>query len=459
MTTEIDLRPIGGFNLDLDQYFGLWAVEDSRFLAMLDRVAKLDLAEHVRVELAGPGARGEGREAARAAAEIRAGEETQIAVIDIQGTLTKRGSSLSAGGSMIRLRQAVRRAAQDSDVDAIVLRIDSPGGTVSGTADLAKEVARASQQKPVVAYVEDLTASAAYWIASQAGKVFANDRTAWIGSIGTYMGLYDYSGMAGQEGVKAVVIRSGEFKGAGFPGTEITAEQQDYWQTLVDKTQVEFSAAVAAGRKLSAAKVAQLADGRVHMAEDARALGLIDGIQTFEETLTQLQAQLPGKRSNLKPRNQIMSEESTKAGDQLPAVVPVEKSAAEYGEIVAACPGADEKFICSQLATQATVEQSRQAWMQQQQSRLEAAQQEAEQAKAAAASPGVDALGGAAGGEEAAGGGDWADPVQAWNKAVDEKVAAGMSKQKAASLVNRQNPGLREASVAAYNEEHGRRSG
>ncbi len=454
--TEIDLRPIGGFNLDLDQYFGLWAVEDSRFLAMLDRVGRLDLAAHVREGSgewgvdSGEWAAGSGQRAAGSGET----EETTIAVINIQGTLTKRGSSFSTGGSMIRLRQAVRRAARDSDVDASILKIDSPGGTVSGTADLAKEVARATQEKPVYSYVEDLTASAAYWIASQADKVYANDRTARIGSIGTFIGLYDYSGAAGQEGIKAVVIRSGKFKGEGFPGEEITADQKDYWQSLVDKIQVEFSQAVASGRKLSAAKVAELADGRVHVAADAQALGLIDGIQTFDETLAQLRAQLPDKRSNLKPRKRTMSEETTNAGEQIPAVVAVEKSAADYGGIVAACPGADEKFICTQLAGKATAEQAQRAWMKEQQHRLEAAQEETAQAKAAAKKPGVDALGGAAGGENA--GGDWADPVQAWNKAVDEKVAAGMPRQKAASRVNRENRGLREACVAAYNEEHRR---
>jgi len=224
---EIDLGPILAFDLDLSQYFGLWAVESHRFLATFDRVARMDLFSHVAANTAEPQA------SARKSA-TKMGDD--IAVLDIRGTMTKRGSSL-AGGGMIEVRQQLRQAIADPEVEGILLRIDSPGGTVSGTADLANDVFKANKRKPVLAFAEDLAASAAFWVASQADAIIANTETAMVGSIGTFIGLHDLSGAAGQQGIRPIVIKSGQFKGAGFPGTEITTEQVAEWQTLVDKTQ------------------------------------------------------------------------------------------------------------------------------------------------------------------------------------------------------------------------------
>jgi signal peptide peptidase SppA len=447
---DIDLRPIAGLSLDLDQYFGLWAVEDSRFLGLLSHIQALDLVQHIEC-------RTSAAEVSQARVRQEQAAEARIAVIQIDGTMTKRGSSLSTAGATVAIRKAVRAAARDEAIGGILLQIDSPGGTVAGTADLANEVYRANQQKPVWGFAEDLTASAAYWVASQAGRVVANDRTAMIGSIGTYAALYDYSGLAGREGIRAVVIRAGRFKGAGFPGSRITEEQEAYWQELIDKTQAEFSEAIARGRGLSLEKVKEeLADGRVHMAADAQALGLIDGIQTFEETLGQLRGQLK-QTGNSKPRNtrSMMTQQSNSEGGnvQLPPVQPLPSSAASFEELVSALPGADEKFIFAQQKAKATVEQARQAWMTEQAARIEAAQKRAEEAEQAAAAakkkPGVKPLGGAGEGSSYDG-----DPVAEWNAAIKEKIAGGMSRQRAASAVNRENPGLRESYVAAYNAEH-----
>jgi len=298
MTVSIDVKPIRAI-VNLDQYLGLWAVEESRFLAMFNQVAGMDLLAHVTAN--------QDRAPTAASTRKATGKSGSIGVIDIQGTMTKAGSSLSMAGSTVLVRQAVRQAADDSDVAAIVLRIDSPGGTVAGTADLAREVARANAKKPVVAFIEDLGASAAYWVASQAGKVIANDKTALIGSIGTFMGLYDLSGAAAMAGVKPVVIRAGKYKGTGFEGTEITDEQKAYWQERIDQIQVEFSAGIAKGRGLSTEAVDKLADGRIHTAGESVALGLIDGIQTLDETIDQLRVQLAKPEPHSKTRNQTMS--------------------------------------------------------------------------------------------------------------------------------------------------------
>jgi protease-4 len=130
-----------------------------------------------------------------------------VAVISLTGKLMKQQASMGGGTSTVQARRDIRAAASDPDIGAILLRIDSPGGTAAGTKELADEITAAKTKKPVWAYVEDMAASAAYWAASQASRIIANE-TALVGSIGTYGVVQDTSGMAAMEGVKVHVIRS-----------------------------------------------------------------------------------------------------------------------------------------------------------------------------------------------------------------------------------------------------------
>jgi len=218
--------------------------------------------------------------------------EGGIAVVGIAGPLTKAGmfsfwTGQQIGTSTMRVRQAINAAANDPNISAILLHIDSPGGSVSGTADAAEAVFNARKRKRVYAYVEDMGASGAYWLASQAEKVFANS-TAIIGSIGTYTVLYDFSKMAEAEGVKVHVVSTGPYKGAGVPGSEITDGQLAQFQKEINALNDLFLAGVARGRSMSADAVKAVADGRVMIGAQAKAAGLIDGVQGLEETIRQL---------------------------------------------------------------------------------------------------------------------------------------------------------------------------
>eukprot|EP00913_Durusdinium_trenchii_P028456 g26684.t1 len=482
---SIDLQPIQRFGLDLDQYFGLWAVEEQRFLQMFEQASRLDLASHVSANLIAQSQRDPDAPAVDAPGYLLSAAEGQafvnltemelsgrdrrtprqqsqsIALIDIRGTMTKRGSSLSDGGSTIRVRRDLRAAAADSDVGGILLRIDSPGGSVAGTADLGKEIARARQQKPVYAFCEDLCASAGYWIACQADKVFANDNTALIGSIGTYIGLYDLSGMAAQQGIKAIVLKSSELKGTGFEGAEITAAQQAYLQEIVDKTQAEFSATVASGRKLSAARVAELADGRVHMASDAKSLGLVDAIESFDTAVAELRDASARRQSSRTqaavphgpdPQSTIISAKESHVTTQTATQSP---QPATIQEIKSACPGIDNDFAVKLLESSATVDDCRTRWMAEQQSRLDAREKELEDARNSGPKPkpGVDPTlapgseGGAGRNRNGRGGngriaggfindddfeGETGDPVADFGAAVAKLTAGGMERQQAA---------------------------
>jgi signal peptide peptidase SppA len=211
------------------------------------------------------------------------------AVIRIGGTLMKSASSLG-GTSTVQLRRDVRNAATDPNVSAILLAIDSPGGAVAGTADLAADVKAATRKKPVWAHVDDLGASAAYWIASQANAIYANSPTALIGSIGTVMTIYDQSQAAEQAGVKTLVFRTGPLKGAGTPGEPITEDQTGHFQKLVNEVQTHFDHAVRSGRGMSAAQLAAVRSGGVFPADEAKSLGLIDGVRSLDSTLAALSA-------------------------------------------------------------------------------------------------------------------------------------------------------------------------
>jgi len=438
----LDTKSVADLGLDLEQYVGLWLVDETRFSVLLDQVRQLDLAKHVSSNV--------GQNIAAASQRKQAAGEAAIQIIDIQGTMTKRGSSLTGSGSMIRIRQAVRNAANDDGIDAILLRIDSPGGTVAGTADLAEEVRQAAAKKPVWSFVEDVTASAAYWVASQSSKIIANNATAEVGSIGTFMALYDMSSAAAMQGIKAVVIRSGRLKGAGFPGTEVTEEQRQIWQEIVDKTQTEFTAGVAAGRKLPLARVESLAEGRMWLANDARQLGLIDGISSFDYVLLDLAAQT--RRS----RSKTMSE------DKGP-------KPATWTELKSCCPGADAEFLGKQMDVQATAEDATKAWMGELQRRSEAdatARKEAEDAKAEAekqaaeakaeaekakaGKPGVDMLGGGNGKST-----DVGEPLAAFQALVDEKLKTGLAKSDAIRAVVKEQPEMHAAYVEAHNANVG----
>jgi protease-4 len=440
MPHDIDLSPLASTGLDLDQYFGLWAVDDSLFLAQLERIGQMNLLAHVEIHQSGQSGD------SRAAASFEGhGPDPRIAKIQIQGTMTKRGSSFSDAGSMIALRQTIRAAARDDEISGILLVIDSPGGTVAGTADLAREVYKARQSKPVYAYVEDMAASAAYWVASQADRVYANDATALVGSIGTFVGLYDYSEQAAKKGIRPVVIKAGTYKGAGFPGAEITDEQKAIWQEIVDATQAEFTQGFARGRKLSIQSAEALVQGRVWMASDAKDLKLIDGIQTYQDTVSEIV-----DRSR-KARKRTMAEDS-KTTETGPVM-------ASYKDLKAALPGADNDFLASQLEAEATLPQATTAWMAEQGKRLEAANAatvKAEKLEAAAikdkeAANGKAGLDVAGEGGTAGEGGHAGDPTAEWKEKVAAKVSAGMSRMAASSAVNRENPELREAFVQAAN--------
>lgn len=220
----------------------------------------------------------------------RSKRQGAIAVIPIRGVMTKRPSFFSmffgSGlGSTVEARMMVKKAGEDPNIGSILLLVDSPGGSVEGLHELVDQVKLTEKEKPIVAQVDGTAASAAIHVISQATEIFAH-RMDQVGSIGTRMTVVDFSQQLENDGVKVHVIDSGKFKSAGSPGTEVLPEHLDYFQSIVDTYTDDFVGAVAEGRGMSVDEVSKLADGKMFFATDAVRSGLIDGIQTTDETLT-----------------------------------------------------------------------------------------------------------------------------------------------------------------------------
>lgn len=265
------------------RHLGPWMMEPSRFRAAFSAVKDGSWKPETEPRRANMDEESGRTENGRLLYAIEDG----IAVVPIIGPLIKGGSKFGGTDSVLA-RRAVNKAAADREVKKIILLIDSPGGTADGTHELARAVKQADAIKPVYAHIDDMGASAAYWVASQARRITANP-TAQVGSIGTVVVLEDTSKAFDMAGVKVHVIASGKMKGALNDGVEITNETLEYVQKLVDDLNAFFLDGVLDGRagKLTRASLMEIADGRTFLAMEAKKLGLIDSIQFWSDVVGQ----------------------------------------------------------------------------------------------------------------------------------------------------------------------------
>jgi signal peptide peptidase SppA len=452
----------------IEQFLGPWAIEEKAGNDLAAYVRSMDLVAHVQA------ARGESRtEPAGPGYQVLGG----VAMIELRGTMTKYAQSLSGYPGSVAIQRRVRLAAADKDVSSILLVIDSPGGTVAGTGDLADAVAAAGAKKPIVAYGEDLMASAAYEVGSQAQRIVINN-DAVVGSIGTYAVLYDWSSLFAREGIKPVVIRAGKFKGAGTQGTEITAEQVAEFQRTIEAINREFLGRVARGRKLSMARVQELATGGVEVGRDAVAAGLADEIGTLEAAM-KLARKMGGgsagggmKSTAFSPaagggraKEKTMSEEITTIAVQDAAGGP---KPATTQDLKKEFPDSTAEWREACVENHLTLTQATREWVKCQNEALSKARQEAEQSKAevekaradleaAKAKPGQPALRDGAK-AAAASADDGGSATERWQAAVAAKMAAGLPRHRAVAALSKEQPALREAYEAEYNADHPRKA-
>ena len=200
----------------------------------------------------------------------------KIAVVDLEGVIL----------SPKDVVEQLRKFADDSSVKAIVLHVNSPGGGAAASEEIYREVLRIRDQKKkrIVASIETVGASGAYYVSSAANKIFA-DNASIVGSIGVIAEWYNYEELMKWAKLQQITLKAGEFKDTGSPTRPMTPEERAYMQGLIDNMHVQFIHSVAVGRKMTDDQVRALANGKVWTGEEAVPLKLIDQIGDFRAAI------------------------------------------------------------------------------------------------------------------------------------------------------------------------------
>jgi len=212
-----------------------------------------------------------------------------VAIIPLHGVVGKRLGSLEKMSGAADVDDLVRMfgaALDDDSVEAILLHVDSPGGSTTGTPEAAEVVRAAAAIKPVVAFTDTQMASAAYWISAGATAIYASVSSS-VGSIGVYMAWLDTSRAMEMQGVRTELIKEGKFKAAGIEGVPLTAEQRKMFQAQVAQVAGWFKSFVVAARP--SVKPAAM-EGQSFFADDALTAGLIDAVGDAEDAFNEARA-------------------------------------------------------------------------------------------------------------------------------------------------------------------------
>lgn len=216
---------------------------------------------------------------------------SRIAVIPISGIISQKldlFAFLFGGTSTEGLGRALSAYVNDETIDAVVLNIDSPGGSVFGVPEVADQITALRGKKPIVAVANSLAASAAYWIGSQADE-FVVTPSGEVGSIGVIAAHLDESVALEQQGLKVTLVSAGKYKAEGSSIEPLAQETRDYLQSRVDDYYDAFVKAVARGRGVSPDAVRSgYGQGRLVGASAAQKAGMVDRVATLDETITRL---------------------------------------------------------------------------------------------------------------------------------------------------------------------------
>lgn len=208
-----------------------------------------------------------------------------VAVIYAEGLITSGSASTatpSTGITPRRIKADLRRAASDASVKAVVVRVNSPGGSVVASNEIHKAIKDFA--KPVVFSFGETAASGGYYIACAGKWIVANPDTL-TGSIGVISELPNAEELLKKIGVQFIVIKSGPSKDLGSPFRPMTDEEKKLWQAVIDQAYDGFVQIVAEGRNLPEDKVRQLADGRVYTGKQAQELGLVDQLGYLDDAV------------------------------------------------------------------------------------------------------------------------------------------------------------------------------
>lgn len=223
-----------------------------------------------------------------------------VAVIPLRGLITPRPSFLSllfgGGGGLMGFRAALRESVASDDITAIIIDVDSPGGSTDLLVETAAEIRNARSTKPVVAVANTWAASAAYWLAAQADELIVTP-TGEVGSIGIFTAHEDWSQFEENFGVHTTLISAGKYKTEGNQFEPLSEEARAAIQAVVDEYYDMFVSDVAAGRGVSAGAIrGGYGEGRMVPARQALAESMVDSVDTLEATIARMVRNPPRPR-------------------------------------------------------------------------------------------------------------------------------------------------------------------
>ena len=218
--------------------------------------------------------------------------QDRILVLELSGMIYDNegsGSPFSQEAGARGFKKRMRKALKDKHIKGLLIKMNTPGGTVATSQELTSYVKELkSKDVPVVVCMSDVAASGGYYIASAADKIIAEPGTL-TGSIGVIMNLMNFQGIEQKIGVRPETIKSGKFKDLGSPNREMTQEDRAILQSIIMDSYDQFVKAVAQGRKMDLDTVRKIADGRVYSGLQAQKLGLVDELGGYDLALSSLQ--------------------------------------------------------------------------------------------------------------------------------------------------------------------------
>lgn len=198
----------------------------------------------------------------------------KIGVLEVEGAIT----------DARRLVQQIDDFRDESNIKAIVVRINSPGGGVGPSQEIYAELKQLAAQKPVIISMGSVAASGGYYIAVAGERIFANPGTI-TGSIGVIMSFPNYQELMGKVGVQTEVVKSGRFKDIGSSTRPFSLAERELLQGMIDDVHQQFVEAVSEGRNIPIDRLQPFVDGRIFSGRQAKDAGLVDELGTFTDSI------------------------------------------------------------------------------------------------------------------------------------------------------------------------------
>lgn len=224
----------------------------------------------------------------------------KIKIVDVDGVI----QSNDANDFVV---EELKKAKEDPLVKGVILRVNSPGGSVYASEKIANQIkALKEAEKPVYTVMEEMAASGGYYISAPTDRIYASNET-WTGSIGVIIQSKSLQGLFEKYGIKEQNITTGKMKDAGSVGRDMNDEEKAYFQGLVDSAFDRFVQIVAEGRGLSEREVRKIADGRVYDGSQALDIGLVDKIGDLDQAISEMASENGLQDPMVIENNDVMS--------------------------------------------------------------------------------------------------------------------------------------------------------